>query len=92
MDHCREKWPLMPAARVEQAFASYESKGWMRESAKGKFVPIVNWRGAAHTSFLRWKEWHPEEFTAAKRDQETRARNSQGGPFSERPGRGPFSE
>lgn len=88
-EHFRQRWPAMPRNRVELAFASYESKGWMRETSKGKSVSIVNWRGVAQTAFLRWKEWNPQEFSAANREHETRSKSQAGGPFAER---GPFSE
>lgn len=80
--YIKEKWPAVPAHRAERAYAGYEAKNWMRD-AGGRSIPISEWRGAARTAYLNWKEWHPEEFKAAVRDLETAARNNQRGPYAE---------
>lgn len=80
---CAEKYPLMPKLRVELAFASQETKGWMRETPKG-LAPVKSWKGCAYTSYLKWQEWYPQEFATAKREHETATRNQGSrGPYAE---------
>lgn len=84
MAHFEKNWPETPKARAELEFAKQEAKGWMRNSKAG-LVPVVSWRGVAHTCFLFWKQDNPQAYANAKRERETAARNppSYRGPYAE---------
>ena len=62
---------------MEEAFASREMDGWLRTIKGGQRVPIESWKGAAHTNYLRWKDWHPQEYVENMRAIQAASRASQ---------------
>lgn len=79
---------LMPLVEAEQAYDWYVAHGWCQKDG-GR---LQDWPAILRRWARGWKSRNPQAYIEARRNKEAASRAQQGGPFSERPGRGPFSE